>query len=159
MGYHFLLQGILDLPGIKPRFPTLQADALPSELPGKPLNSSKRVLKKGKLLNFPYPRGTSMYHMPGVCVPTTTTIQKQMEDLPGFCWGVFPSSAIRYRITLVSTAHSQLKPLFTETASETSLGGCLFCCNDPAQPALWGYLARTASVPSRMKLESPSAIH
>ena len=158
MGYHFYLQGILDLPGIKPRFPTLQADALPSELPGKPLNSSKRVLKKGKLLNFPYPRGTSMYHMPGVCVLTTTTIQKQMEDSPGFCWGVFPSSAIRYRITLVSTAHSQLKPLFTETASETSLGGCLLCCDDPARPALWGYLARTVSAPSRIKFESPSAI-
>ena len=58
MGYHFYLQGILDLPGIKPRFPTLQADALPSELPGKPLNHSKRVFKKGKLLKFPYPRGT-----------------------------------------------------------------------------------------------------
>ena len=61
MGYHFLLQGILDLPGIKPRFPTLQADALPSELPGKPLNRSKRVLKKGKL-KIPVSQGNE--HVP-----------------------------------------------------------------------------------------------
>ena len=37
MGCHFLLQGkLLDL-GIEPRSPALQADALPSEPPGKPL--------------------------------------------------------------------------------------------------------------------------
>ena len=59
VSYHFLLQGILDLPGIKPRFATLvKADALPSELPGKPLNSSGRGFEKGKLFKFPYPRGT-----------------------------------------------------------------------------------------------------
>ena len=36
MGCHFLLQGNLPDPGIKPRSPTFQADALTSELPGKP---------------------------------------------------------------------------------------------------------------------------
>ena len=35
--------GALPDPGIEPRFPTLQADTLPSELPGKPLNSSRIV--------------------------------------------------------------------------------------------------------------------
>ena len=37
MGCHFLLQEIFSDPGIEPRSPTLQADALPSESPGKPL--------------------------------------------------------------------------------------------------------------------------
>ena len=36
VGCHFLLQGNLPDPGIKPGSPTLQADALPSEPPGKP---------------------------------------------------------------------------------------------------------------------------
>ena len=35
VGCHSLLQGNLPDPGIKPRFPALQADSLPSE-PGKP---------------------------------------------------------------------------------------------------------------------------
>ena len=39
MGCHSLLQGDLPNPGIKPRFPILQADSLLSELPGKPKNT------------------------------------------------------------------------------------------------------------------------
>ena len=35
VGYHFLLQGNLPDPGIEPRSPALQADALTSEPPGK----------------------------------------------------------------------------------------------------------------------------
>ena len=37
VGCHFLLQGNLPHPGIEPRSPTLQADALPSEPPRKPM--------------------------------------------------------------------------------------------------------------------------
>ena len=37
MGCHFLLQGDLLDPGIKRRSPSLQADFLPTELPGKPI--------------------------------------------------------------------------------------------------------------------------
>ena len=36
VGCHFLLQGNLPNPGIKPRSPALQADSFPSEPPGKP---------------------------------------------------------------------------------------------------------------------------
>ena len=36
VGCHFLLQGNLPDPGIEPRSPTLQADALPSEPQGSP---------------------------------------------------------------------------------------------------------------------------
>ena len=36
VGCHALLQGIFPNPGIEPRSPTLQADSLPSEPPGKP---------------------------------------------------------------------------------------------------------------------------
>ena len=36
VGCHFLLQGNLPDPGIEPRSPALQADALTSEPPGKP---------------------------------------------------------------------------------------------------------------------------
>ena len=36
VGCHFLLQGNLPDPGIKPGSPILQADALPSEAPGEP---------------------------------------------------------------------------------------------------------------------------
>ena len=35
MGCHFLLQGDLANPGLKPASPALQALSLPSELPGK----------------------------------------------------------------------------------------------------------------------------
>ena len=38
MGYHFLLWGNLPDPGIAPGSTTLQADALPSEPPGKPID-------------------------------------------------------------------------------------------------------------------------
>ena len=38
VGCHLLLQGIFPTPGIEPRSPTLQADGLPSEPPGKPKN-------------------------------------------------------------------------------------------------------------------------
>ena len=36
VGCHFLLQGIFPTGGIEPGSPTLQADSLPSESPGKP---------------------------------------------------------------------------------------------------------------------------
>ena len=39
VGCHTLLRGDLPNPGIKPRSPTLQADSLPAELPGKPKNT------------------------------------------------------------------------------------------------------------------------
>ena len=39
MGCHFLLQGNLPNPGIKPWSPTLQADSLPVEPQGKPKNT------------------------------------------------------------------------------------------------------------------------
>ena len=38
MGCHLLLQGNLPNPGIEPRSPTLQADALTSEPPGNSQN-------------------------------------------------------------------------------------------------------------------------
>ena len=38
VGCHFLLQGNLLHPGIEPVSPILQADSLPSEPPGKPMN-------------------------------------------------------------------------------------------------------------------------
>ena len=37
LGCHALLQRIFLTQGIEPRSPTLQADSLPGELPGKPL--------------------------------------------------------------------------------------------------------------------------
>ena len=43
VGCHFLLQGNLPDPGIKPGSPTLQADALSSEPPGKPNYSRKNL--------------------------------------------------------------------------------------------------------------------
>ena len=51
MGCHFLLQGNLPNPGIKPRFPTLQADSLPAEPQGKPRNTGKKERKKVRLLS------------------------------------------------------------------------------------------------------------
>ena len=38
VGCHALFHGILTYPGIEPKSPTLQADSLPSESPGKPKN-------------------------------------------------------------------------------------------------------------------------
>ena len=43
-----LLQGNLPNPGIKPKFPALQADALPAESQGKPKNTGE-----GSLYPFP----------------------------------------------------------------------------------------------------------
>ena len=94
-GLPFPSPGALPNPGIKPRFPALQADTLPSELPGKPLNSSMRGFEQGKLLNSRISGERGVYHVPGVHIPTTVTIQKQTEDSPGVCWGLFPSLAIR----------------------------------------------------------------
>ena len=34
-------------PGIKPKSPTLQADSLPSEVPGKPINANNEVQNAG----------------------------------------------------------------------------------------------------------------
>ena len=42
-GYHFLLQGNLPHPGIEPRSPTLEANALPSEPPGKSQAKQKQT--------------------------------------------------------------------------------------------------------------------
>ena len=39
VGNHSFLQGDLPNPGIEPRSPTLQADSLPAEPPGKPKNT------------------------------------------------------------------------------------------------------------------------
>ena len=43
MGSLSLLQGDLPDPGIKPGSPSLQADSLPAELPGKPLSEATLV--------------------------------------------------------------------------------------------------------------------
>ena len=45
MGCHFLLQRIFPTQGSNLESPALQADALPSEPPGKPLNGSRILLK------------------------------------------------------------------------------------------------------------------
>ena len=42
-GLPFPSPGDLPNPGMEPRSPTLQADALPSELPGKPFGSGKLI--------------------------------------------------------------------------------------------------------------------
>ena len=46
VGSHYLLQGNLPNPGIKPRSPTLQVDSLPSELPGKHLRGKPEPKKE-----------------------------------------------------------------------------------------------------------------
>ena len=46
MGSLSLLQGFLPNPGIKPRSPTLQADYLPAEPPGKPKNTGVDSLSR-----------------------------------------------------------------------------------------------------------------
>ena len=56
MGCHFLLQGNLPDPGIEPGSPALQADALPSESPGKP------VLSLPKLPLYPLCPGGEFRH-------------------------------------------------------------------------------------------------
>ena len=43
---HFFLQGDLPNPGIEPWSPALQADSLLTELPGKPMNDKKHLLKQ-----------------------------------------------------------------------------------------------------------------
>ena len=53
VGYHAFLQGIFPIrdllnPGIEPRSPALQADSLPAELPGKPINQLYFKKKKKK---------------------------------------------------------------------------------------------------------------
>ena len=55
-GLSFSSIGDLPNPGLEPGFPTLQADALPSEPPGKPSTislSSKKVLHSNLLLPLP----------------------------------------------------------------------------------------------------------
>ena len=47
-GLPFPSPGDLPDPGIEPRSPTLQADALPSDPPGKPLDSSDNCIWKSK---------------------------------------------------------------------------------------------------------------
>ena len=47
VGSHSLLQENLSNPGIRPQSPTLQADSLPSESPGKPPKQNKKF-KRGK---------------------------------------------------------------------------------------------------------------
>ena len=48
MGCHFHLHRIFPNPGIKPGSPALQADALPSEPPGKPhaMGHDQKILKE-----------------------------------------------------------------------------------------------------------------
>ena len=56
MGFHFLLQGNLPDPGIEPRSPALEADALTSEPPGKAFKGLVPLLllkEKGKKKNNP----------------------------------------------------------------------------------------------------------
>ena len=50
-GLPFPSAGDLPHPGIEPRSPALQADSLPSELPGKPLRAMRSILclKEGKV--------------------------------------------------------------------------------------------------------------
>ena len=57
VGCYTLLQGNLPNPGIKPRFPALQVDSLPSEATGKPRNTGVDSLSllpdPGIKLGFP----------------------------------------------------------------------------------------------------------
>ena len=46
VGCHFLLQGNLPNPGIKSGSPAFQADALPSEPPGKPVIPQSNILNR-----------------------------------------------------------------------------------------------------------------
>ena len=49
VGCHFLLQGDLPDPGIKPESPALQADSLPSEPPGKQKITANWDMRRDRL--------------------------------------------------------------------------------------------------------------
>ena len=56
VGCHFFLQGGLPNPGIEPRSPTLQADALPSDPPGKqPPSTSSKIISSSMSSSTPFP--------------------------------------------------------------------------------------------------------
>ena len=61
-GLLFPSPGDLPDPGIKPRSPRLQADTLPSELPGKPntKNHFNHIFKKGPGSNSPFLLGSQL---------------------------------------------------------------------------------------------------
>ena len=59
VGCHALLQGFLPNPGIKPRSPSLQADSLLSEPPGKPMRG----------LGVPISLCLPLAHDPASCPP------------------------------------------------------------------------------------------
>ena len=77
-GLPFPSPGDLPNPGIKPRSPTLQADALPSEPPGKPSGSEQtlKVSARKQGPRWPYPRGTCVVQeawCPQLCFWKTTS--------------------------------------------------------------------------------------
>ena len=51
-GLPFPSPGDLPNPGIEPGSPTLQADTLPSEPPGKPLSQKREEIKNFKIIKF-----------------------------------------------------------------------------------------------------------
>ena len=58
VGCHALLQGNLLNPGMEPRSPALQADSLPSELPGLPM---LETVLAGKKVNFVFITSVYLY--------------------------------------------------------------------------------------------------
>ena len=74
--------GDLPDPGIEPRSPTLQADALPTEPPGK-LKGPVNVQDKPQYVVFPPSLCTDMVFGACLktCVPETTLEETQMQDL------------------------------------------------------------------------------
>ena len=55
----FLYLGDLPNPGVKPRYPALQADSSPSEPPRKPFTSRMTTTNNGKLTNKQKTRTTT----------------------------------------------------------------------------------------------------
>ena len=82
-------------PGIKPRSPSLQADSLPSESPGKPKNTGEGSLSPRSPGDLPDPgieRGSPSLQV--------DSLQTELLGKPSCPWGIF-KSLIKYVAFLV----------------------------------------------------------
>ena len=107
MGFHFLSPGDLPDPGIEPRSPTLQADILLSEPPGKPASAS-HLLDAQKILAFVELCASKQRNKLNNLSKVIQLARNYHEDSEIFCFAspvklCFLSDLVRGRIIVITT--------------------------------------------------------
>ena len=110
-------------PGIEPKSPALQADSLPSELPGKPQEGAEEVVTSDLVIHTVLPKAPSLVNLTFQCIAQSYWFSLQCVYSP---WLLLLSRFSRVRLFVIPWTVSRQAPLSMEFSRHKYCSGLPF---------------------------------